>query len=58
MDRFFVAYDKTCKEKDFSVKWFFSGGKQFDFYNEMDIEICEKISAEDCLFKFSKGKGF
>ena len=58
MDRFFAAYDKTCREKGFSVKWFFAGGKQFDFYNEMDIEICEKISAEDCYLNFQKEKDF
>ena len=58
MDRFFVAYDKTCREKGFSVKWFFSGGKQFDFYNELDIEICERNSAEDCFLNFQKKKDF
>lgn len=54
MDRFFVAYDKACKAKGFSVKWFFSGGKQFYFYKELDIETCKESSVEGSFLKFQQ----
>ena len=52
MDRFFVAYDKACKSNGFDVKWFFSGGREFDFYRELDIEMCRETSVEKCFLNF------
>jgi L-malate glycosyltransferase len=52
MDRFFVAYDQACKEKGFQVKWFFSGGNKFNFYQNLEIIICKKTSIENCFFDY------
>ncbi|MGM1056417.1 MAG: glycosyltransferase family 4 protein [Bacteroidota bacterium] len=41
MDRFFRAYDEKLSELGFQVTWFFSGGKQYDFYSEMNIHIAK-----------------
>ncbi|MDT0643033.1 glycosyltransferase family 4 protein [Zunongwangia sp. F363] len=54
MDRFFVAYDRKCKAYGFDVKWFFSGGKRFSFYKDLDIEICRKTSVENCFLSFQR----
>ncbi len=42
MDRFFVAYDKSCKELGYKLTWFFSGGEKYLFYKGLDLHICEK----------------
>ena len=52
MDRFFVAYDKACKLNGFDVKWFFSGGRDFDFYTELHIEMSREASVEKCFLAF------
>ena len=54
MDRFFVAYDKACKAKGFHVKWFFSGGEHFHFYDKLDMEISYQLSLEDSFLEFQK----
>jgi len=52
MDRFFVAYNEACKEKGWSVKWFFSGGTKFEFYKGLDIEFCESNSVENYFIEY------
>ncbi|WP_405199449.1 glycosyltransferase family 4 protein [Christiangramia sp. LLG6405-1] len=52
MDRFFVAYNRECIEKGFTVNWFFSGGVIFDFYIDLNIEICRKESVEECFLNY------
>ena len=54
MDRFFVAYDRKCKAHGCDVKWFFSGGKRFSFYKDLDIKICQEISVENCFLNFQQ----
>ncbi|WP_298528011.1 glycosyltransferase family 4 protein [uncultured Christiangramia sp.] len=54
MDRFFVAYDRKCKAHGCVVKWFFSSGKRFSFYKDLDIEICRDSSVENCFLKFQR----
>lgn len=54
MDRFFVAYDQKCKTNGFNLKWFFSGGKRFSFYKDLDIEFCPEISVENCFLNFQR----
>ena len=58
MDRFFVAFDQKCRKNSFSVKWFFSGGKVFDFYKDLDIEICPEVSVENCFLNFQQENNF
>jgi len=42
MDRFFVAYDEECKKLGCVISWFFSGGVKYNFYDNLDVHICEK----------------
>lgn len=37
MDRFFKAYNEELLQKGHNVTWFFSGGKRFDFYSDLNI---------------------
>ncbi|NER12171.1 glycosyltransferase [Leptobacterium flavescens] len=37
MDRFYIAFDRKLKEQGYTVHWFFSRYKQFEFYKELDI---------------------
>ncbi len=57
MDRFFFAYDMSCKDKGYHVKWFFSGGEHFHFYESLDLEIADKQSSlENSFLEFQKEK--
>ena len=42
MDRFYVAYDKKCKENGFEIVWYFSNYTGFPFYNELTIYSADK----------------
>ncbi len=55
MDRFFVAYDKACKAQGFHVKWFFSSGEYFQFFDKLDMEISCHYPLEDYFLEFQKG---
>ena len=46
MDRFFVAYDKACKERGCQVDWYFSESVTHKFYEGMSIHTEKEMSAE------------
>jgi glycosyltransferase involved in cell wall biosynthesis len=51
MDRFFVAYDRACREKGFQVDWFFSNCKPHSFYEDIKVFASQNISAEEQFLK-------
>ncbi|MCF4102130.1 glycosyltransferase family 4 protein [Gillisia sp. M10.2A] len=53
MDRFFVAYDEICKKAGFTIVWFFSGGKKYDFYRALNLHIASG-DLENYFIEFQK----
>jgi glycosyltransferase involved in cell wall biosynthesis len=49
MDRFFLAFDKTCKTKGYAVDWFFPKSKKNEFYSEVNF-YSDNDSSVECLF--------
>lgn len=54
MDRFFMAYDRACKEKGYEVGWFFSNSQVHSFYKNLKVFVSQGISAEDIFLEYSK----
>ncbi len=55
MDRFFVAYDRACKEKGYTVDWYFSNCETHSFYENLKIFASKGISAEDRFMQQTSG---
>ncbi len=55
MDRFFVAYDRACKEKGYTVDWYFSNCETHSFYENLKIFASKGISAEDSFMQQTSG---
>lgn len=56
MDRFFVAYDRACKEREFNVDWFFSNSEPHDFYKHLKVYTSKRFSAEQKFLQHSGAK--
>jgi glycosyltransferase involved in cell wall biosynthesis len=54
MDRFFIAYDRACKENGHEVDWFFSNSQVHSFYKKLKVFASEGISAENHFLEYSK----
>ena len=54
MDRFFIAYDRACKERGHEVGWFFSNSQVHSFYKNLKVFASEGISAENHFLEYSK----
>ncbi|WP_299155689.1 glycosyltransferase family 4 protein [uncultured Christiangramia sp.] len=52
MDRFFVAYDRACKNNGFRIKWFFSDGKIIEFYQDLDVHIAGEENLPTFFLKY------
>ncbi len=52
MDRFFIAFDHNCKSKGFEIKWFFSEGKKFEFYKDLDLHIAGEKELETFILNY------
>lgn len=53
MDRFFVAYDKACKEIGIEIDWFFSYSVSHGFYKDIHVIASEEKSAEEQFLNYS-----
>ncbi len=52
MDRFFVAYDKSLKEKGYEVTWFFKNAVKFDFYKNLTIIDTNNIEVSSFFINY------
>ena len=53
MDRFFVAFDAFCKEKQYSIDWFFAGCP-IPFYESLNIISEENKNVEHIFLEYCK----